>query len=277
MVLKRALPPKPNISKEEREALQALRRNTDIMGLPADKGNATVGMGKEEYHSKIREILADKAYVRLSRDLTDAIMRKTNTLIKKTEFPAEIAKNLRPQAPAPQRLYGLPKIHKIGAPLRPIVSAIGSPTYKLAKHLTSVLSPHVGCCEHHLRNSADFVKIPEGIHLAEGDILVSLDVVSLFTRVSLTDTLRLLDAKFDAATVMLFRHVLTSTYFLYDGQYFEQADGVAMGSPLSPAIANFFMEDFEEKALKSSPLRPKYFFRYVDDNLCDLATWEGCT
>ncbi|XP_071452179.1 uncharacterized protein [Hetaerina americana] len=226
MVLKRALPPKSNTFKEEREALQALRRKTDIMVLPADKGNATVIMKKEECHSKIREVLSDTAYVRLSRDPTDAIMRKTSELLKKAEIPAEITKHLRPQAPAPPRLYGLPKNHKTGAPLRPIVSAISSPTYNLAKHLTSVLSPHVGCCENHLRNSADFVKILDEIRLEERDILVSLDVVSLFTRVPLTDTLRLLEAKFDATTVMLFRHVLTSTYFLYDGQYFEQADGV---------------------------------------------------
>jgi hypothetical protein len=33
------------------------------------------------------------------------------------------------------------------------------------------------------------------------------------------------------------------------GQFYEQTDGVAMGSPLSPVIMDFLMEDFEETAL----------------------------
>jgi predicted GIY-YIG superfamily endonuclease len=65
--------------------------------------------------------------------------------------------------------------------------------------------------------------------------------------------------------VDLFKITLTSTYFLFDGQYYEQTDGVAMGSPLSPAVANFFMESFEQKALESAPLKPSCFYRYVDD------------
>ena len=79
--------------------------------------------------------------------------------------------------------------------------------------------------------------------------MVSFDVVSLFTKVPVVDSLSLLSQHFEDGILTLFRHVLTSTYFCYDGQFYEQTDGVAMGSPLSPVIANFFMEDFEKKAL----------------------------
>ncbi|XP_046382357.1 uncharacterized protein LOC124153305 [Ischnura elegans] len=152
-----------------------------------------------------------------------------------------------------------------GTPLRPIVSAIVAPTYNLARYLAGILSPYVGGCEHHIKNSAEFVGTLEELRTDENDLLVSLDVVSLFTRVPLQDTLKLLADKFDHRTVKLFLRTLTSTYFQYRGEFYEQADGVAMGSPLSPVIANFFMEHLEEKALNSAPLRPKVFFRYVDD------------
>jgi hypothetical protein len=80
----------------------------------------------------------------------------------------------------------------------------------------------------------------QSIKLQETDILVSFDVVSLFTEVPIDDIIQLLSAKFNKQTVDLFRHVLTTTYFLYDGSFYDQKDGVALGSPLAPVIANFY-------------------------------------
>jgi len=38
--------------------------------------------------------------------------------------------------------------------------------------------------------------------------------------------------------------ITPNSYFSFDGQFYKQTDGVEMGSPLSPVIANLFMEDF---------------------------------
>ena len=53
--------------------------------------------------------------------------------------------------------------------------------------------------------------------------------------------------------------------FSKDGQFYEQTDGVAMVSPLSPIIANFYMEDFGMKATKKATHKPACWYRYVDD------------
>jgi hypothetical protein len=60
----------------------------------------------------------------------------------------------------------------------------------------------------------------------------------------ITETMGLLSRHFEDI-LTLFRHVLTSSYFSFAGQFYLQIDGVALGSPLSPVIANFCMEKFE--------------------------------
>ncbi|XP_046400869.1 uncharacterized protein LOC124167115 [Ischnura elegans] len=172
-VLKNAVLPKANFSKNERNALNSLRRKTSIVVLPADKGNATVLMKSDDYREKVLELLSGSTYRRIPRDPTDIIARRTSKLIKEMNLPPETAKNLLPQAPVPPRFYGLPKIHKEGTPLRPIVSAINSPKYYVAKYLTGILTPFLGLSEHHVKNSLEFVNTLKGIRLDPTDLMES--------------------------------------------------------------------------------------------------------
>ena len=55
------------------------------------------------------------------------------------------------------------------------------------------------------------------------------------------------------------------SHFLFYGQYYDQIDGVAMGSPLGPVLANIFMCHFEEKWVMSGQVCPSFWYRYVDD------------
>jgi hypothetical protein len=66
---------------------------------------------------------------------------------------------------------------------------------------------------------------------------------------------------------------LRSTFFSFQGEFFEQISGVAMGSHLSPIVANLFMEKFEKRALESYPLKPSRWKRYVDDTN-QMASWK---
>ena len=49
---------------------------------------------------------------------------------------------------------------------------------------------------------------------------------------------------------------LHNTYFSFQNKFYEHIEGVAMGSPVSPIIANLFMEDFQRKALTSAIYPP---------------------
>ena len=57
----------------------------------------------------------------------------------------------------------------------------------------------------------------------------------------------------------------TSGMFLYNDRLYRQIDGVAMGSPLGPSLANFFLGHLEKKLFCNIDINPKLYVRYVDD------------
>ena len=56
----------------------------------------------------------------------------------------------------------------------------------------------------------------------------------------------------------------SSVEFSFNNTMYKQTDGVAMGSPLGLALANIFIEYYEEKLFSQTQKLPTYF-RYVDN------------
>ena len=101
--------------------------------------------------------------------------------------------------------------------------------------------------------------------------MVSYDVCDLFSNIPLSIILEnKKDLKFsENELTKLFRFATSQMHFYFDAKIFHQVDGVAMGSPLGPALANWFMGYNEQKLLESYHGRlNKFYRRYVDDIFC---------
>ena len=204
-------------------------------------------------------------------------------LHKKKEITKPIYDRLRPTGSQPPRLCGLPKIHKQSVPLRPIVSCIGSPSYKLSKCIASIISPLAGKTSSHVLNSTHFAETMRDVSVGSDESLVSFDVTSLFTNVPIEEAVGVIRDKLREDENLVERTPLSpdrvaellslclkSTYFSFDGVFYEQRQGAAMGSPVSAVVANLCMEFFEELALESAPSRSCLWKPYVDDTCCIL-------
>lgn len=115
-----------------------LRDRDDIFVTKADKGQTTVIMDRNDYILKIESLLEDKSTYRiLKKDPINKLISKCHGLVKSWLdngiIDTRTYNSLNCTNGNLPRCYGLPKTHKIGFPLRIIVSAVGSPIYNIAR------------------------------------------------------------------------------------------------------------------------------------------------
>ena len=147
-LLRKGQVPKPNLNKQERIGLSQLKKEQDRVILTPDKGVALVVLDKEDYINKAWNLLSQPAYREIPKDPTNKIKAQLITKLRRIKKDSNLDEGsynaMYPTGCVPPKFYGLPKIHKTGNPLRPIVSSRGSVTYGVAKVLSKVIKPLVG-------------------------------------------------------------------------------------------------------------------------------------
>lgn len=280
---------KSNLSPEENVALAELKENKQIIIKPADKGSMVVIMDRKQYIWEAKRQLNDtKYYKKLAKPMyTDTfnIVQKIFQKIYEKKLINAKQKNylIGSSEPRARIFYLLPKIHKSPhtwsipykiPPGRPIVSDCSSETYRAAEFIDYYLNPLAKLHKSYIRDTYDFIEKIRNLHIPSDAILFTIDVDSLYTNIDTSQGMAAVKQAFqkhyvkkrpDKELLQLLEINLTRNDFIFDGEFYLQIKGTAMGKKFAPAYADLFMAAWETSALRACKKQPLHYYRYLDD------------
>ncbi|BHF74683.1 hypothetical protein SprV_0501777000 [Sparganum proliferum] len=173
--------------------------------------------------------------------------------------------------------YGLPKVHKEGAPLRIIVPLIGSPTYNLPKWLYGHLKHLANGSQYSIKNSQAFLQKIQGLKVSPDECILSFDVVALFSSIphdlaieSVTRRLQDNPTSIPTQHVSEMLKLCLNNYCQFDEKFYQQVRGTPKGLPISGLLAELVLQQLEEEVMRT--FKPKMWLRYVDDTFVIMKT-----
>ena len=266
------------------KTLSDLAKDESIKLCSYDKGNGLVILNSTDYYQKLDVIVKDETKfteVPVKKGKTHPIISKQNSIREvinenlKDIIDEDVLSKILPTGSQPGKLYGLCKVHKANYPLRPVISMVNTSEYELGKYLDTFIQPNIPSS--YITNSTDqFLDNLKHYDFSPNDQTVSFDVVSLYTNIPLLETIKIISdtiysdisCKVPPFPKLIFEKLLTIAtqgMFMYNGILYKQTDGVAMGSPLGPSLANFFLGHLEKTKIMISDLTPAFYSRYIDD------------
>ena len=268
-------------------------KDHSLLAIPFDKGIGICLMKKETYHEKMDVIIKlpqFEKYVKPRKNAKHPLLKEQerikdvlDKLLEEGEIDETLHEGMMPIGSQPARLYGLAKVHKRNIPMRPVLSMPGSAYHKIAVQIANWLKCVPECkINSSSKSICDKLKT---VTLAEDEIVVSFDVSSLYTNVPVIEAIEycadLLYARpaeerppvsrdtFVSLAKIASCGVIMSTH---DG-YYKQIDGLAMGSPPAPHLANGWLSQFEGVIRGNAQL----YERYMDDIIMEMkkSRYEG--
>ena len=228
----------------------------------------------------MEEHLGSETYSLLKKDPTESLARKFDVILKKLlkdkKIPKQLHDDSRVLHPRSPQIYSLPKIHKPGNLLRPIVSFYGTPLSVLHKQLSNILQP-LTQSNHRLKNPEDFLdKFRQNMDPAN-DYYCSLEVKSLYTSCNMHIAVDIVMEKIKSNPEILPANItpegiysllnfsLDNAYLEFDSLFYRQNIGGPMGSPLTVALAEIRLRYIEDMVIRHSTDPPSYYCHFVDD------------
>jgi len=180
---------KNNLIGLEIGALISLKSNDDIISKRADEGGGIAVLDKRTYVPKISNVLNDANSYKLTHvDDTIKVKKEADSLIFQLENAGYISDKqckypttFKPGSPT---FFGLPQLHKVDWPLRPIVSRINGPTCRLNELVDKYLITAEHNIPYLLQDTIAYLQLIEKFSdTGTNCFLVAMDVTSLYTTI----------------------------------------------------------------------------------------------
>ena len=279
-----------NMSSREIKALKNLQENKDIIIKKADKNSGIVVMDRNDYHRKVLEMLNDSSVYSKIDDFDISYVKSeadklAYELYENDHLSLKQYKYIIGYKPAYPIFYGMPKIHKKNCPLRPIVSQISGPTYRINQLIHELLFVAESEIPYLFKDTTAFLNIIQRYKsVSENTLLVTMDVVSLYTNIPHDEAIEYVSTFYEETLpawqkynhkitpipksnlICLLKFMLEQCTFEFDGLLYKQNYGCPMGAPASVRIANIFMYKLLNNFLRTytNPV-PDFLGRLIDD------------
>lgn len=171
------------------------------------------------------------------------------------------------------------------------MAAQASVLENISKYLDFSLQPHVLNMKTFIRDTCDFFSKVEGLKMPACSIIISFDVVSLYTCIPYDDVRAVVQHYLEPDDrhlppihflLSLVDILLQKNYFTFNDEFFLQTRRVSMGSSFAPRITNLFMARLEETFILNKEHNPYFnsiflFLRYIDDYFCVFTDPQSMT
>jgi hypothetical protein len=276
-----------NLTPAEREGMQALRQQHDMIVKPADKNLGLCVMRVEDYREAVRAHVLDTAVYSPVAAIEEAKSRactQLRGLVGRFEglLPAKHVSEFLLQGCTMQEvphLYIMPKLHKmkqIGPPIigRPIAACHSWITTNMSIFMADLLNSKLGMFDTILQDRTELVAALEQTTVSADTWLLTFDVESLYPSIDQRECAAACaqlfaerGSRFMSMVEECLFFVMQNNIVQVEGKYYRQISGGAMGTNCLPQAAQLYLAVRFEEALKRKlgARFPSFYKRYIDD------------
>jgi len=279
------------VTEKALERFQKEQKKGKIIFRQTDKSKVFhIGRPETYIEKSIAYMKKTDAYQEIEKSPLDSMIEKTEQLLRdlvnRKLLPGKYFEKLKPNpidAELPH-LYYNPKDHKVGEPLRPIVSGMKSPTQKISAFLDQIIRPIFDkFTPYSLRNSIELLKELKKFQTTDQTLIYTFDITDLYTMIPQQESIlavcemlgenkiNKVNGEIPINTIRtLFRHVLENAYFALqlpgeNVKFYKQIRGGPMGSECTQVLADVYMRKWEKQFKVDQEREGELYFRFRDD------------